>query len=497
MFAPLMLCILISSHAKLTRLLSKSKGVIELKTEVLSQEKNIISIKASFEAAEVDKEVSGAVKELSNKANLKGFRKGHVPRKTIELYFGKKAIYGEAMESMVSKAVENMVEEYELKLIDNPEIKPGDLKEGEPLDIEIKFEVTPEVTLPELETIEAEKIIFTPGEDIIQENIDRILEAHAELEPSYEERPLTGDDYVSIKYTGMTVGEKGETNVVEEEAKTELFLGQEGLIPEIKDALVGKSPSDKVSVELKADGSGKGAPSKMRYDIEVLGIMKQTTPELTDETVAAITNSKQKTVEEFKASVKENLEAAAKRESEGTLRNSAVEKLCEKSEVEIPETMIKRQKESMRAEQAARIQNESKMTMDEFFEKSGMDKDAFEDELTSAAHEIVKRSLVLGEIAEKEDIQWTPAELDAEIRRMAISSRIDPDKFKEYVYSSRERIYDIATSVRNKKAIDFIAEKVKVREVSAEEKKAEAAKVAAEAVKQAEEKKEEAKEEEK
>ena len=53
-----------------------------------------------------------------------------------------------------------MVEEFELKLIADPDIKPEPLKENEPYEFTVTFEVTPEVTLPELGGIEAEKTIY-------------------------------------------------------------------------------------------------------------------------------------------------------------------------------------------------------------------------------------------------------------------------------------------------------------------------------------------------
>lgn len=443
------------------------KGKYKLKTEVVSQEKNIIVLKAEFDAEQVNKAIDNTIKDLSKKANIKGFRKGHVPRRTIELYFGMKGICAEALEKIVPEAIDKMIEEYELSLIAEPKLEPGDLREGEPFTLQVTFEVTPEVTLPDIETIEAEKTLFKATEEMRDENIVRLLESRSELIPTYEEREITKDDFVSIKYTSLTADPDGTVTPVENDQKTELHLGQENMRPEVVEAIIGKRPGDKASVEFSVEDDPQNkelAGKKMRYEIEVLGIMKRITPELTDETVVEMTQSRHKTVDEFKEEVMSQLKAAAEQHSLDSLKDSAVRKLCDLSDVELPETLITRQKEAMKADQAQKIRKDSGMDMEEFFEKSGMDKESYENELDQAARVVVKRALVLEAIADANDIQWTPEELDAEINRLAISSRIDPKKLHDYIFNDRDRLFELAEKIRSRKAVDFLITKVKVRE---------------------------------
>jgi trigger factor len=164
----------------------------------------------------------------------------------------------------------------------------------------------------------------------------------------------------------------------------------------------------------------------------------------------------------------EQLKASADRESINSLKDSAVKKLCDICEVELPETLIKRQKDSLKADQAERIKRDSGMTFEEFFEKSGMDRDAYEAELDAAAKQIVKRALVLEALADANNIEWTPEELNTEIQRIAIASRIDPKKLQDYIYEDRDRLFEIAEKIRNRKAVDFLVTKVKVNEIPEE-----------------------------
>lgn len=454
-------------------------------------------VKAEFDAAEVNSAVANTVKTLSMKANIKGFRKGHVPRKAIELYFGKQSIYQETMEDILQSAIEKVVEQYDLDLINNPDVKPSELEEGKPFSVNITLEVTPEVTLPDLSSIEAEKIIYTPNEEMEQKNIDKLLEAHSELNPLYEERAIKPDDYISVKFSSGIVGEDSAVSPVESDQKTEIFLGQENIRPQITGALIGKKPGETVTIEfpVEEEAAEKDLAGKnMRYEIEVLGLMKRDIPELTDETAEKISYGRYKTAEEVKQSVKDQLRAAADRESTESLRASAVQKLVEASEVDMPESLVKRQVKAMEQDQANRVKQESGLAMEEFFEKSGMDKESYEAELASSAKIIVKRSLVLEAIAKREDIQTTPEEFNSELQRMAMAARMEYDKFRSFVMSENERIYEINARISNRKTIDFLITQVKVTEVpeaekSAEDEAAEKTKVNAAAQKEAKTKK--------
>ena len=453
------------------------RGKYKLKTEITSQEKNVVEAKAQFTPEEVAKAVENTYKKVAKSANIKGFRKGHIPRKTLELYFPKSYIYAETLEEIIPDAIDKMIEEYELKIIAEPDVKPEELKEGEPYEITVKFEVTPDFDLPSLDQIEVEKTVFETTDAIIDEQIERILESRAQLEPTYEDRPVTKEDYVSVKYDTTVTHEDGSEKKAEEGQKTEIFLGSETMRPEVVAAIEGKVPGDTVSVEFPAEGdeAKKDKAVKSRYDIELLGIMKQTKPELTDEFVAELTQSRQKTVAEFREVVKKQLEAGEEKRSIEVLRDRVSDAAADMTDFEIPQRLIDNQKAAIKKQQAERLQRDGKMTIEEYLEKTGMDKDSYENEVETAARKIVKRSLVLSAIADANDIEWTPEELEQEVTSIARMSGVDPKKLKDYVYGDRERLFDMAERIRSRKTVDFLLKTVKVNEVKKleEETKAE------------------------
>ena len=176
-----------------------------MKSEILSQERNVVVVKSEFDSDEVDSAIRKTVRELSNKANIKGFRRGHVPRKTLELYFGKDGIYKETLEKMAQQALESIISEYELDLITEPQAKFGEIADGRSLEMEFSFEVRPEVVLPDLSTLSGERIMYRVDDADVDAAFAQLLESHAELVPIDEDRPVAGDDLVSVEYTSFKV----------------------------------------------------------------------------------------------------------------------------------------------------------------------------------------------------------------------------------------------------------------------------------------------------
>ena len=118
-----------------------------MKTELLGQEKNIVKIKVEFEPEEFQDGLKKALSELSQQAHIPGFRRGHTPRKILEMRLGRGTIYREALEKILPENIKKIVDDYELDPIDSPSLEIGDIHEGEPVTCTLDFEAFPEGAL--------------------------------------------------------------------------------------------------------------------------------------------------------------------------------------------------------------------------------------------------------------------------------------------------------------------------------------------------------------
>ena len=194
-----------------------------MRSELVSQEKNFVTIKVELEVTEFQKSINMTVRELTQKINVPGFRKGKVPRNILEMRVGKEGILIEALESIMPDTIDQIVKDYELDLIDQPEMEIEKLEEGKDVLLTLTFEVAPEVKLPELETIEIEKLKVNVTDEMVDEAIKNMQKQNAEHEKV--DRAVEDDDVVEIEYVTNVLDEEGEIIKSHEPATVNVDLG--------------------------------------------------------------------------------------------------------------------------------------------------------------------------------------------------------------------------------------------------------------------------------
>lgn len=451
-----------------------------MKSEIISQEKNVVIVRANFEAAEVDKSVAGVVRDMSRKANIKGFRKGHVPRKMLEMYFTRGAIYKEAAEEMLQSAFNEIVSEYDLDLVIAPKIDAKELKEGEPLEVTFTFEVRPEVTLPDIASLEAEKTIYKVEQKDIDEQFTQALEYGATFEPIDDDRPATADDVVETQYTSYKlVGD--DKQELERDQKNTMNIAT--LRKDIADSIIGRKPAEEFSFDIKLEDDypdKRLAGATLHYEMEILHFLRRVVPEGNDETIDRLTSGRFKTVDEFKADIKRHLEEVAAARSDASLRESALEKLAEAATVDVPSTMIDRQYDAMRREESAQIQRDLSQSLEEYLQHNSLSVTEFEANLRKSAERIVRNTLVLDALAERDEISFEQDDLSEEVLNMAQAMRVNPQELADRLSKDRDQFTAVANRVRTKNTLKHLATLVKVKEVDAPKDEPQADKAEAE-----------------
>jgi trigger factor len=440
-----------------------------LKSEILSQEKNVVSVKVEYDSGEVDAEVGKTLRELSNKANIKGFRRGHVPRKTLELMIGKNSIYRETVERLAGRALENVISEYELTLVVEPKLELDDLAEGRPLGMKFTFEVRPEVELPDISALSAEKTIYAVDEEDVDECLRQVLESNAHLEPLQDDRPAEESDIVETQYSSYQIQNGGKLKSLEKNKKGTLYLST--IRRDIAEAIIGRKPAEEFSFDIKLEDDypdKRMAGGTVRYELEILNFMKRVVPDVNDETIEEISHGKFHSVGEIRADLRAQLEKDAAASSDASLYDSAVKVLSEATEIDVPETMIDRQYLAMRRERDSQVREALKLSLDDYLTGNNLSVEEYDGNIRKRAGELVRNTLVLEALAERDDISFTNDDINEEIIRTANSIRVNPQELADMLGTNKQEFTNLVKRVRTKNTIKHLATLVQVTEKAAE-----------------------------
>ena len=436
-----------------------------MRSELISQEKNIVTIKAEFEAKEFAKNVQKAVSELSSKVSVPGFRKGHTPRKILEMRFGKQALYAEALETMLPEAIDSIVKDYEMDLIGEPDVKIEKMEEGSPVEITLSFETTPEVVLPELSEITVDRTIAHVDEKAVDGTIEEIRTRNAALSP-VTDRPIEARDIVDIEYhTVVPTAEGTEERHGPDSAPLDLADGN--IRHEIRDALLGKNIGDSVSVdvELQEEHPEKHLAGKsIRYEMTVKDVKEKIPPEMNPEFFKKVLQQECETPEDFRMEIEKRIFERQKAENQSQAEYYAVEKITEQAQLEVPDTLVQRQADAMKKEDEEKIEKSKNMTLEKFLEESSTTAEEYEENIRKQAEALVRRSLVLDKIAENLGITVEREDFAAEMTTLASTYQIDADRLVNSIFKDEKRLVEMANRIKYKKTVKAIMESVQIND---------------------------------
>lgn len=436
-----------------------------MKTELLGQEKNIVRVKVEFEAGEFTAGLNEAIGAIAQKASIPGFRKGHTPRRIIEMRLGRGGLYNEALENMIPDAIEQVVADYDLDTIAPPSLKVDEIREGQPLTCELTFEVTPEVILPELDGIEVEKLKPQVTEEMVEAMVQDFRMKHSTL--SVVERPAGENDVLETTYVTQILNAGGSAPVKGDGQKGGIDLADSSVRPEIKEALAGKAKGESVSVDFDVDANDDHSITgrRIHYDFTVEEVKERIFPDMTPEFYKRALGVELDTEETFREEIKKRMLEHLNSENTIQASTKAINLIAGRSVLEIPDTLLNRQMDFLKERDFSESKRRFNKEMEEVLRLSSISPAEYEQGVRAKAMDIVRRTLVLDEIGRKFDVEVQKEEIEAEIARMAAGYQVEPAKLRAMFYKNQDRMMQIVDELRYDKIVRLVMEKVKVRDV--------------------------------
>lgn len=422
---------------------------MKLDVENLGATKRRLKVEIPHE--EVDAALENAYKELNKGVKVPGFRPGHVPRGILEKRYGE-SVEAEVAEKLVPRFYFKAVEEAGVFPVDSPsfEDKSMKLKKGQSLTFTATVEVRPDFTLAPYRGIEitAEELAVTDEE--LAEALEEVRDVHSTLETVEEDRPTAKGDYLVIDFEGF-VGDKAIEGGRAENYT--LHLGSGTFIPGFEEQLEGKTRgAAEVKVRFPDDYKNKELAGKDAvFKVALKEIKKKVLPELDDELAKSLGLGQ--TLDEMKEKLKKDILGYKERGLKSRQKDMIMKELARMNQFELPASMVEKE---FRALATRRYQD-----MVQTGGGSGFDMKAFEAEARPAAEERVKVTLILSEIADKEGISVSDAELEAGIRKLAAESGYNPQRIRE-LYEKRDgSLEGLRGIITEDKVLEFLLAEAK------------------------------------
>ena len=394
---------------------------------VEKKDHNMAVLTIEIPAEKFAEAIEKAYLKQKNRISVPGFRKGRAPRRMIQKMYGAAVFFEEAANILLQSTYEDAAKESGEQIVSRPQIDITQIEEGKPFIYTATVALRPEITLGQYKGVEIPKKEITVSEEEIMAEIDKEREQNAR-DIDVDDRAVLNNDRIKLDFDGSVDGEAFEGGKAED---FDLTVGSGSFIPGFEDQIIGKNIGEEFDVNVTfpedyhvEELRGKSAVFKYK----VKSISEHQVPELNDDFVQDV--SEVNTVEEYKADVekkiRERKEAARKTEIETV----AVREAVKNATMDVPEEMINEQAQRLADEYAQRFQSQG-MTMEQYFQITGMNPQSFREQMKPQAMERIRNSLLLEAVVKAENIEISDETLDEELGRMAEAYRMEKEKLDD------------------------------------------------------------------
>ena len=386
--------------------------------------------KASYEAA---------VERLSRSVRLPGFRKGRVPKPVLLQQIGPLRVKASALEDLVDSVLRDAIEQEKVEVLGQPSLSSNFeelLEKFDPakeLVVTLEMDVAPTPTLKSTKGLsaEAESVAYDPAR--VDELLDQSRRQLATLVPVSDRAAAMGDVAV-VSFSGVFGDDKsaiegGSANGLDVE------LEEGRMISGFVEGVVGMKPGDKKDVDCQFPDDYPEETCRGRkalFSISLDELKGRELPALDD--AFAQQASDKKTLSELREDLESRLKQDAEQRQKNNRHEALLKALVDQLEVELPESLIKEEINSLLQETAAQMAQQG-MDVKKLFTPETVQNLA--QASRGEATERLQRSLALKALAKAEGISVADKDLEAKIKEVSAgfsdTNKIDPQRLRDAV----------------------------------------------------------------
>ncbi|MEZ5293840.1 MAG: trigger factor [Vicinamibacterales bacterium] len=391
-----------------------------MKTELVDVNETRRQLTVEIPVPEVESAIDRVTRDYAKSARLPGFRPGRVPPTVVRQRFRAQILHDVATD-LIPKAVDEALTAKGVEPVDTPDVKDVVVEEGKPLSFTASFDVVPPFDPGAFDEIQLRRPAVSVDDDAVQQTLERLRERAARYEPV--EGGVAEGHTLVIDLERRSTGADGVTAPPDTHEKVSIEIGAPanppGFDAEVMGMAVGESRSFTLSYPADyavADLAG----TSVSYTVALKELRRRVVPELDDE-FAKDLGEDLESLEALRARVRSDLEAESRDASERQVRADLLKQLAKRLPFPVPGTLVDREVDR-------RVEDFARRLMSQQIDprRANIDWAAFRQGQREPAQESVASALVLDEIARRDGIQVTEADLDRELERYAERSGLTP-----------------------------------------------------------------------
>jgi len=401
------------------------------------------------------------IASYAKKVQIKGFRVGKVPKDVLERKFGdalKSETVGRVMEKAMEEALQDIAEKplpYSTPSVDaEPE-----LAFDKDLSFSVVYDVFPTVLVGEWKGTEIEVPVSSVENEDIDRELEQIRDRNAVVLDKDDDAKAAKGDVATVDY--VELDEAGAVVPGTERQGFAFTIGSEMNIFHFDDEVVGMKKGetkdfDKTYAEDFSDKDLAGKTKKLRVTLSALKEKKL--PDLDDE-LAQDVSEKYKTLSDLKKDITERLGKNLEARLRELKMNTFLEKVLEKTTIDLPESMIRIELDSRWRNLARRFNTDSEQLL-RIVESNG---DSYENLLAQWRPDVekaLKARLVVDNLGKELGVDVSDEELEKEYEVMASSMDTTAEEVKKHYEGQQMQDY-LKEDIKERKLFDLLLAETK------------------------------------
>ncbi len=401
----------------------------------------------------IQSEVDSRLKKLARTVKMDGFRPGKVPMNVVAQRYGYSVHY-EVMNDKVGEAFASAANEAKLRVAGQPRITEKDGSAAGEVAFDAVFEVYPEVKIGDLASAEVEKLSTEVTDAAIDKTLEILRKQRRTFGLRAQDAAAQDGDRVTVDFEGKIDGEPFSGGKAED---FQFIVGDGQMLKEFEEAVRGMKAGESKTFPLSfpADYHGKDVAGQTAdFMVTLKKAEAANLPEVND-ALAKSLGIANPSVESLRADIRKNLEREVKFRLQARNKQSAMDALVAKAELELPKTSV--QAELARLIEGARADLKQRGMKD-------ADKAAIPDDIfLPQAERRVRLGLVVAELVRANDLRAKPEQLKAHVEELAASYEKPADVVRWY-FGDRDRMAEVEAIVIENNVTDFVLSKAKIVE---------------------------------